>query len=77
MRPTGAVEGDSPDAIIARLEAAVAARDFSAAQAEMNALPASMQAAAGPLVDDIARLAAADDFLAQLRENALTGEIGA
>lgn len=77
MRPTGAVEGDSPDAMIARLEAAIAARDFSAAQAEMDALPASMQAAAGPLVDDIARLAAADDFLAQLRENALTGENGA
>ena len=77
MRPTGAVEGDSPDAIIARLEAAVAARDFSAAQAEMEALPASMRAAAGELVDDIARLAAADEFLAQLRESALTGEIGA
>ena len=77
MRPTGAVEGDSPDAIIARLEAAIAARDFSAAQAEMEALPTSMQAAAGPLADDIARLAAADAFLAQLRSNALTGENGA
>ncbi len=77
MRPTGAVEGDSPDAIIARLEAAVAARNFSAAQVEIEALPASMRAAAGALVDDIARLAAADEFLKQLRENALTGEIGA
>lgn len=77
MRPTGAVEGDSPDAIIARLEAAVAARDFSAAQAEIEALPASMRAAAGELVDDIARLAAADEFLMNLREHALTGETGA
>lgn len=77
MRPTGAVEGDSPDAIIARLEAAVAARNFSAAQAEIEALPASMRAAAGALVDDIARLAAADEFLTQLRENALSGETGA
>ncbi|MVS99457.1 COG4223 family protein [Devosia marina] len=77
MRPTGAVEGDSPDAIIARLEAAVAARDFSAAQAEIEALPASMRAAAGELVDDIARLAAADEFLMHLREHALTGETGA
>lgn len=77
MRPTGAVEGDSPDAIIARLEAAVAARNFSAAQVEIEALPASMRAAAGALVDDIARLAAADEFLKQLRENALSGEIGA
>ncbi|GAB5428920.1 MAG: hypothetical protein Devi2KO_23790 [Devosia indica] len=77
MRPTGAVEGDSPDAIIARLEAAVAARNFSAAQVEIEALPASMRAAAGTLVDDIARLAAADEFLKQLRENALSGETGA
>ncbi|MBB4053491.1 hypothetical protein GGR20_003151 [Devosia subaequoris] len=77
MRPTGPVEGDSPDAIIARLEAAIAARDFSAAQSEMEALPASMRAAAGDLADDIAHLAAADEFLAQLRESALTGENGA
>jgi len=77
MRPTGAVEGDSPDAIIARLEAAVAARDFSAAQAELNALPRPMHDAAGGLVEDIARLAAAEEFLAQLRETALTGEAGA
>lgn len=77
MRPTGAVEGDSPDAIIARLEAAVAARDFSAAQAELNALPRPMHDAAGGLVEDIARLAAAEEFLAQLRETALTGETGA
>jgi len=77
MRPAGAVEGDSPDAVIARLEAAIAARDFSAAQAELNALPRSMYEAAGTLVDDIARLAAAEEFLAQLRETALTGGNGA
>lgn len=77
MRPTGVVEGNSPDAIVARLEAAVAARDFAAAAAELNALPAPMRAAAGEVADDIARLAAAENFLAQLRQRALVGENGA
>ncbi|WP_338721383.1 hypothetical protein [Devosia sp. XK-2] len=77
MRPTGAVEGTSPDAIIARLETAIAARDFVTAEAELNALPEPMRAAAGNIASDIAQLAAAEVFLTQLRQNALTGENGA
>jgi hypothetical protein len=77
MRPAGAVEGDGPDAIIARLEAAVERRDFAAAKAELDALPETMRRAAEPFAADIASLAAAQSFLAQLRTLVLTGESGA
>lgn len=77
MRPAGAIEGDGADAVIARLEAAVAQRDFATAEAELTALPAPMRDAAGALADDIASLAAAETFLTQLRARALTGENGA
>lgn len=77
MRPAGAVEGDGPDATIARLEAAVARRDFTAAQTELRALPESMRNAAGSVAADIESLAAAETFLAQLRTQLLAGENGA
>lgn len=77
MRPAGAVEGDTPDAMVARLEAAVARRDFVAAQRELAALPDTMQRGAEPFAADIASLAAAQSFLADLRQQVLTGEAGA
>lgn len=77
MRPTGEVEGDSPDAIIARFEAAVGRGDFTAAQAELAALPEPMRAPAAALGDDIAALAEAGAFLSSLRNVALGAEPGA
>ena len=77
MRPAGDVEGDGPDARIARLEAAVARRDFVAAEAELSALPAPMREAAGEVAGDVASLAAAERFLAELRQAVLSGEAGA
>lgn len=77
MRPAGEIEGDGPDAQIARLEAALARRDFTAAQAALEALPPAMQAAAGNVAADIAALAAAEAFLADLRKAALATENGA
>lgn len=76
MRPTGDVDGEGVDAGIARLEAAVARRDFAAARDELNALPAPMRASAGDVATDIARLADAQAFLAQLRDAALRAENG-
>lgn len=76
MRPSGAIEGDGPDAIVARLEAAVAARDFAKAETEMEALPTSMRNAAGSVATDIATLAAADTFLADRRGAALNQGAG-
>jgi hypothetical protein len=77
MRPAGSVEGDGPDAIIARLEAAVAARDYIAAMAELDSLPATMRPAAEPFAADLESLAAAQAFLAGLRDSVLAGENGA
>ena len=77
MRPAGAVEGDGPDAVVARLEAAVDRRDFVAAQAEFATLPDPMKAAAGEVGQDIDSLAAAQIFLGELRARALNGESGA
>jgi hypothetical protein len=76
LRPTGEVEGNDPEAIIARLEAALARRDFGAAAEEFAQLPSGMQAAAGSVGSDIAAQAQAFAFLTQLRQTAL-GEGGA
>lgn len=71
LRPTGDVAGSSPEAVIARVEAALTRRDFLAAQAEFAQLPAPMQAAAGPVAGELAAQAEANQFLATLRDAAL------
>jgi len=76
MRPTGEIEGNGPDAQIARLEAAIARRDFTAAKTAFTALPAPMQAAGGSAGDDINSLSDAQTFIAQLRDAALRAETG-
>lgn len=72
MRPSGAVEGDGPDAVVARLESAVAARDFATAMDEIEALPDPMKVGAQRIMPDIESLASAQTFLAQLRQQALS-----
>lgn len=74
MRPADAQEGNTPEAAIARLEDAMARRDFAAAEAEIEALPEPMRNAAAPVAADIAALAAANAFLDELRAKALTQE---
>jgi hypothetical protein len=71
LRPSGEIEGSSPDAVVSRLEAAIGRRDFAAASDLLGELPASMRAAAGEVGADIRALAAADAFLAGLRAQAL------
>ena len=73
LRPAEETEGDSPDAVISRLEGAMARRDYQAASDLMAALPAEMRAAAGTLGADIAAHADADGLLTQLRTRALAG----
>lgn len=77
LRPTEAVEGDGPEAMVARLEGAIARGDFVAAKTELDALPASMRAATGAVADEIDNQAAAQAFLASLRQAALAGGNGA
>ncbi|MDV3252340.1 hypothetical protein DevBK_13455 [Devosia sp. BK] len=77
LRPTEAVDGEGPEATVARLEGAINRGDFIAAKTEFDALPETMRAAAGSVGDDIANQAAAQDFIADLRQAALTGGNGA
>ena len=74
LRPTGEVEGDTPDAVMSRLEGAVARRDFVAAQDLMQSLPEPMRLAAGDVAPMIAAQAEASGLLDTLRAQALTGE---
>jgi hypothetical protein len=72
LRPAEEQQGDSPEAIASRLEAAMNRHDYAAAGTLIVALPAPMQAAAAPVAADIAAHAAADQLLADLRAKALT-----
>ena len=71
LRPVGEVAGDTPEAIVSRLEAAVGRHDFKAASELLAQLPPAMQAGAGTAGADIAKLAAAEDFVTALRGRAL------
>ncbi len=76
MRPAEALDGTGPEAGIARLEQAIAQRDFASAQAELAGLPETMRDAAASVAGDIAVLADAANFLDSLRAAALNGEAG-
>ncbi len=71
LRPAGEIEGDTPEAVTSRLEAAIGRRDFGAAAALLQQLPEPMRLAAGPLAGEIAALAEAEAFIAALRAQAL------
>ncbi|WP_423065911.1 COG4223 family protein [Devosia sp. CN2-171] len=71
LRPSGEIAGDTPEAIVSQLEAAVGRRDFATAAQLLGALPPAMQAGAGTAGADIVKLATADKFLTDLRARAL------
>ncbi|WP_127754698.1 hypothetical protein [Devosia sp. 1566] len=74
IRPVGEREGDDPEAIVTRLEAAIARRDWAAAEALFAQLPEPMRAAAGDVPTLVATEAEAARFLDTLRAQALSGE---
>ena len=75
LRPTGEIDGDTPEAVMSRLEGAVARRDFADAQTLLASLPAPMQAAGQDVPALIATQAEATRFLDSLRASALGGEV--
>lgn len=77
MRPAGETEGDTPAAIVSRLEAAVGRQDFVSAATLMQSLPQPMIAAAGRLPDELAALGDAYALLRTAREQALAQAAGA
>lgn len=74
LRPTGEIEGDDPQAVMSRLEAAIDRRDFTTAEGLIAKLPAPMVAAAGDVPGLIASQAEGVRFLDGLRASALSGE---
>ena len=74
LRPTGEIEGGTPEAIMSRLVGAVERRDFASAETLLADLPAPMQAAAEDVPALIASQAEAARFLDTLRSQALSGE---
>lgn len=71
LRPTGDVTGNTPEAIISRLENAINQRDFISADSAFQTLPGDMQAAAGTLANDLTLLAEAEKFAQAARAAAL------
>ena len=59
-------EGDDPDAILSRAEAALSAGDLAAVLAEIETLPEDARAAMGPWIDDAQTRHAAVSSLAEL-----------
>jgi hypothetical protein len=74
LRPTGEIGGESPEAVMSRLEGAVARRDFTSAETLLASLPAPMLAAGGDVPALIGTQAEAAHFLETLRASALSGE---
>jgi hypothetical protein len=71
LRPAGEMSGDTPEALVSQLEAAVGRHDFTEAAKLLAALPQPMQAGAGTAGADIVKLATAEQFLTELRTRAL------
>lgn len=72
IRPAGETEGDAPEAVMSRLEAAMARHDYAGALALFAALPPEMAAAGAAVHDAIAAHAAAGALLDTLRQRTVT-----
>ena len=73
VRPVGSVEGDGPDAIAARMEAAVVANDYEKALAEYEALPEAGKQAGADFAEKLRARQAADQILNRALADALKG----
>lgn len=76
LRPAGPVAGTSPEAVVSRIEAALADRDFAAAANLLGQLPDPMRAAASDIASQIEHLGQAGDFLKAARQTALASDTG-
>lgn len=79
VRPVGAVEGDTPEAIVSRIEAGLAGGDLAGAHAEWRSLPEPARTASadwGAMIGARLEAQAALDALAAEILASLTGESG-
>lgn len=73
VRPIGAIEGDSTEAIVARLEAAVREGEYGTALSEYEALPAAAQSAGADYMEGVRARHEVDGLM----DEALTGALRA
>lgn len=71
LRPAEEIDGNTPVAIVTRLEGAVARHDFGTARTLLASLPAPMVAAAGDVATEIELHAEAEALVVALRGTAL------
>jgi len=71
VRPVGEVPGDTPDAIAARMEAAVKRGDYAQALAEYESLPPSAKEVAADFAEKLRARQAADQVLEKALSSAL------
>lgn len=71
LRPADEMAGDTPVAIVTRLEAAMDRQDYAAARTLLASLPAPMVSAAGDVATDIGLHADAEALIVALRGTAL------
>ena len=71
LRPADEIEGNSPDAVVSRLEGAMGRRDYQTAAALIDQLPRPMQDAAALVSADIRAHADAQTMVTALRASAL------
>lgn len=70
LRPSGPVEGDTPDAILSRVEAALSRQDFASAADLFDALPEPMRLLASDLRNSIELLAEGQAFVRSATQGA-------
>jgi hypothetical protein len=73
VRPVGTVEGDSPEAIVARIETKLQNGDFKGAQIEWQTLPEAGQAAAADYKRTLDQRVAVEGLIGGVVSGAMTG----
>lgn len=76
VRPVGSVEGDTPEAIVARIETKLQNGDFKGAQIEWQTLPEKGQAAAADYKGKLDERVAVEELIGTVVSGAMSGNQG-
>ena len=77
VRPVGSIEGDTPEAVVARIENKLQNGDFKGAQIEWQTLPEKGQAAAADYKRKLDGRVSVEDLIGAVVSGALNGKTGA
>ena len=77
VRPVGSIEGDTPEAVVARIENKLQNGDFKGARIEWQALPENGQAAAADYKAKLDTRVAVEDMIGAAVSGAITGNTNA